>query len=397
VAQQICLGGALTLSVIGNGGNNTTYQWRKNGNNVGSNSATYTVPVSTANDLGTYDVVITGSCGTVTSNTVNVTAITPTVVNNIVTNNALCNGDDLILSLLANGQNLSYQWYQNGELLIGETGEVLTLTNVDTSDIGIYSVDVAGDCGTVTAAVIGDLTITQPPVITSVSLPLPICVGSAIDYILSSNGDDLQFQWIKNGLPIPNATNPAYSEDLPVSGDVFSCSIWNDCDSINYTFEAVVVYPPPVVTVTQTGSDQITASSGFVSYQWLDINMQIINGANSQSYNPPFVQGFFYVIVSDANGCVDTSDVFAYIAESIGENAAPLITVYPNPSNGDVYFNTPANMGSFNVKIVSTTGQLVMDKMVENKQLNIAAIPSGLYTVLITYKDQVSRLRLARE
>lgn len=397
VAQQICLGGPLTLSVIGNGGNNTTYQWRKNGNNVGTSSATYTVPVATANDLGSYDVVINGSCGNVTSNTVSVTAITPTVVNNIVTNNALCNGEDLTLSILANGQNLSYQWYQNGELLIGETGEELTLINVDTSNIGIYSVDVAGDCGTVTAAVIADLTITQPPVITGISLPLPVCPGSSIDYTVQTTGDDLQFQWIKNGVPIPNATNPSYNEDAPINGDVISCAIWNSCDSINTSFGATVIFPAPVVTVGQTGPNEITASSGFVAYQWLDANMQVINGANSQSYNPDFGSGFFYVIATDANGCVDTSAVFNYIPESIDENLSSLITAYPNPTNGDVYFSTPTYMGSFNVKIINSTGQLVMDRLVENNQLNIAQIPSGLYTVLITHKGKVARLRLARE
>lgn len=397
VAQQICLGGPLTLSVIGNGGNNTTYQWRKNGNNVGTSSATYTVPVATANDLGSYDVVINGSCGNVTSNTVSVTAITPTVVNNIVTNNALCNGEDLTLSILANGQNLSYQWYQNGELLIGETGEELTLINVDTSNIGIYSVDVAGDCGTVTAAVIADLTITQPPVITGISLPLPVCPGSSIDYTVQTTGDDLQFQWIKNGVPIPNATNPSYNEDAPINGDVISCAIWNSCDSINTSFGATVIFPAPVVTVGQTGPNEITASSGFVAYQWLDANMQVINGANSQSYNPDFGSGFFYVVATDANGCVDTSAVFNYIPESIDENLSSLITAYPNPTNGDVYFTTPTYMGSFNVKIISSTGQLVMDRLVENNQLNIAQIPSGLYTVLITHKGKIARLRLARE
>jgi hypothetical protein len=54
-------------------------------------------------------------------------------------------------------------------------------------------------------------------------------------------------------------------------------------------------------------------------------------------------------------------------------------------------------MGNFNVKIISTTGQLVMDKMVENKQLNIAQLPSGLYTVLITYQGKTARVMLAKE
>jgi hypothetical protein len=54
-------------------------------------------------------------------------------------------------------------------------------------------------------------------------------------------------------------------------------------------------------------------------------------------------------------------------------------------------------MGSFNVKIISSTGQLVMDRLVENNQLNIAQIPSGLYTILINHKSKIARVRLAKE
>lgn len=394
-AQQVCLGGPLTLTVIGNGGNNTTYQWRRNTNNIiGANSATYTVNNTTANDLGDYDVVITGSCGTVTSNTVSVTGLEATSVNNLATNNALCEGENLTFTVSANGSNLSYQWARNGIDISGQTGTSLVLTNVDTSNIGIYTVTVTGDCGTVNAT-IGDLSITAPPVITSVSLPLPICVGSAIDYTLTSNGDDLHYQWIKNGTPIPNATDPFYSEQFPVDGDVFSCSIWNDCDSINYTFPAVDIYPIPMPVISQTGNTSLTVTPAFVAYTWL-YEGNVVSNSNTQNINTTF-EGNYQVIVTDANGCSDTSAIFNMIIEGVAENALPGISIYPNPGNGDVYFNTPANMGSFNVKIVSTTGQLVMDKMVENKQLNIAAIPTGLYTVLITYKGQVSRLRLARE
>ncbi|MBX3368231.1 MAG: NF038122 family metalloprotease [Phycisphaeraceae bacterium] len=49
-------------------GTNLTYQWRKNFVVIpGAESSTYTIPVTTASDAGSYRVTVTGDCGVVTS------------------------------------------------------------------------------------------------------------------------------------------------------------------------------------------------------------------------------------------------------------------------------------------------------------------------------------------
>jgi hypothetical protein len=68
-----CAGSNITLSVEATGAN-LSYQWRKGGVNIaGANSSTYTINATTVADAGSYDVVITGLCGTATSNAVTVT------------------------------------------------------------------------------------------------------------------------------------------------------------------------------------------------------------------------------------------------------------------------------------------------------------------------------------
>jgi hypothetical protein len=49
-------------------GEGLTYQWRKNGAEVpGATGASYTITSVQASDAGSYDVVVTGTCGSVTS------------------------------------------------------------------------------------------------------------------------------------------------------------------------------------------------------------------------------------------------------------------------------------------------------------------------------------------
>lgn len=391
--QQVCLGGPLTLSVIGNGGNNTTYQWRRNGSNVGTSSPTYSVPAATANDLGTYDVVITGSCGTVTSDAVNVIAIDGTVINNVTTNSEVCIGSPLTLSVSADGQNLAYQWFYNAQPIDGETGANLEIDTIALEDGGLYSILVTGDCG-VASADITQLTVVEPPAITSMTIPLPICAGNDIAYAVTVSGTAPNYKWQENGVDIPNANQPAYNAPSPQDGDVFTFIAWNGCDTVSTSFIADV-NPLPVPVVQQISNTTLTTTT-FQSYQWLDANGQPIQGATNMQFDPP-AEDLYSVIVTDANGCSDTSAAVVFIIGAVGENTLPGISIYPNPSSSDVYFATPASMGSFNVKIVSTTGQLVMDKMVENKQLNIARLPSGLYTVLVTYQGKTARVMLAKD
>jgi hypothetical protein len=64
-----CLQQTATFTVIASGSGTLTYLWKKDGNNIsGANSATYVVSNIVAGDAGTYGVVVTGACESVTSN-----------------------------------------------------------------------------------------------------------------------------------------------------------------------------------------------------------------------------------------------------------------------------------------------------------------------------------------
>jgi len=75
VSQTVTAGQAATFTVVAAGTAPLSYQWQKNGANIsGATSASYVTPATTSSDNGaTFDVVVSNSAGTVTSNAATLT------------------------------------------------------------------------------------------------------------------------------------------------------------------------------------------------------------------------------------------------------------------------------------------------------------------------------------
>ena len=84
-SQTVIPGQAATFTVVASGTAPLTYQWQRNGTNISAaTAASYTTPATATSDSGsTFDVVVTNSNGSVTSNSatlaVNAAAVAPTI------------------------------------------------------------------------------------------------------------------------------------------------------------------------------------------------------------------------------------------------------------------------------------------------------------------------------
>ena len=79
VSQVLVSGGTASLNVGISGTETSTFQWQFNGTNInGQNGATLTLAGMTSNQSGNYDVMVSNSFGTVTSEVARVTAINVT-------------------------------------------------------------------------------------------------------------------------------------------------------------------------------------------------------------------------------------------------------------------------------------------------------------------------------
>ena len=154
-AQTVCGGAAINLSVTATG-TALTYQWRKGGTNIaGATNATYSIASAATGDAGNYDVVISNTCGTVTSTAVAVAVNAATAITTQPASVTACQGN-ATFTVAATGAGLTYQWRFNGTNIPGATASTLSVPVTAVAG-GAYSVVVTGTCGNVTS---GNATLT---------------------------------------------------------------------------------------------------------------------------------------------------------------------------------------------------------------------------------------------
>lgn len=141
-------------AVANNAGTTPAYQWKLNGGNVGTNSTTYSNPALTNNDLITC-VLTPNLPGCTNANyTSNTTTYRATTITTHPLSQAVCTGGSAILSVVATGNSLNYQWRKNGVNIAGATAATYTISSATVASAGNYDVIVnTGGC-TSNAAVI---------------------------------------------------------------------------------------------------------------------------------------------------------------------------------------------------------------------------------------------------
>jgi hypothetical protein len=143
----ICAGQPVTLKVNAEG-YNLRYRWIRNGLTIQSGtSANLNFTSSTVDESGEYICVITGSCGTLTSNTMKLTVYPLTKITQLSPNPEVPFGHDLILNVTADGHNLIYQWQKDGTAIDNSNTSSLLIPNLNATNIGIYRTTVTGTCG----------------------------------------------------------------------------------------------------------------------------------------------------------------------------------------------------------------------------------------------------------
>ncbi len=180
-ALTVCAGQLATFSATATG-TNLTYQWRKGSTNIVNEiNRTFTIPAITTADAGSYNVVVTGDCGIVTSTAVALTVTTAPTVTTQPTNQVVAPGATPSFTAAASGTApITRQWQisaDNGMTwtdIPGATAATLTLPAVALTDSGKqYRAQFTNACGTVNtnAAVL-----TVLPISAEILDPL-VCIG----------------------------------------------------------------------------------------------------------------------------------------------------------------------------------------------------------------------------
>ena len=149
------------------------------------------------------------------------------------------------------------------------------------------------------------------------------------------------------------------------------------CDSIVHL--NLTVNPLPVPVITQNGNSLSTGN--FTSYQWL-YNGGVINGQTFQNLTPTF-NGNYSVIVTNTNGCSDTSAIFQFtigIEELFNESS---VLLFPNPTTSDVNVTFP--LTTKQIQITNSIGQILKTKILSGQTTEKFRLEeNGVYFIKIT-------------
>ncbi len=356
VSQTVTAGQTATFAVAAGGTAPLSYQWEMNGAAIsGATAASYTTPATTtANSGSAFQVVVTNSAGSVTSNaamlTVNAAAVAPTFTSQPASVTVTA-GQTATFSVAATGtQPLTYQWQKNGAAISGATASSYTTPATTTANSGsTFAVVVTNSAGSVTSAA-ATLTVNPAPVapsITTQPASVTVTAGQTATFAVVASGTaPLSYQWQMNGAAISGATGTSYTTPATTtsnSGSTFSVVVTNSTGSATSSAATLTVNPAPVapsittqpasatVTAGQTATFTVVASgTAPLSYQW-QLNGAAISGATAASYTTPATTtansgSKFVAVVTNSTGSATSS------AATLTVNPAPVapsITTQP--------------------------------------------------------------------
>ncbi|MBA4150529.1 MAG: immunoglobulin domain-containing protein [Verrucomicrobia bacterium] len=271
-------------------GASVSFQWRKNGNNLvsggnisGATSGTLTILNVLAADAGSYTVVASNPAGSETSDAAILTVNDPIILTPPV-DSVVSSGNTAVFTVSAYGtEALTYQWLKegdplsNGGKISGANSTSLTISDVQSAELGNYSVTILSEAGGSITSVEAALAFGSAPTITSHPVSRTNVLGTTATFSVTATGEGtLQYQWKKEGDPLSNGgkISGATSSTLSitdVSGDdagIYTAVVSNGSASDTSDPATLVVRTDlliPTVTLTFPKANQRLAENVHVT------------------------------------------------------------------------------------------------------------------------------------
>ncbi len=331
----------------------------------------------------------------------------------------------------AEGLNLSYQWRKdevnlnNGGNISGATSNELSINSVSNTDEGAYDCIVSGVYGVVTSEE-AILSVLSPPVVTSNPEDATICEGGNTSFTITADNADL-YQWqinmgndyidISEGGVYSNVTTETLNITAATSdmdGFLYRCVATNAIGNTNSEAAYLSVLITTQITTQPVlqvdiivGTDiifSLEAEGSSLSYQWRKDEVTLTDGGNisgsttnelsisSVSFDDA---GNYDCIVSGSCGEITSDYAMLSILTEINKVSKQDVFIYPNPTNGKVYFeNTNYNIHKLSVYDISGNVIIEKTKMQQNECIDLTNFESGIYFISIqidtkTFKEKI--------
>ncbi|MGB5822272.1 MAG: gliding motility-associated C-terminal domain-containing protein [Saonia sp.] len=358
------------------------YQWYRDGSPIGG-ATNNTLNVTQA---GTYYAEVSQSGGACTSTAINsdsTTVVSPAsfeliaayataytacentnIVLEIATINAVASDGSIIDVTSDLLSSFTYQWKKDGVNVSGATSNTISLTNTDEN--GNYEVD--GVLSTYNS------TSNTLPVQLSVNANLTISSTSQVycaggDVVTISTAFDLNgetYEWQRNGAVVSTSDLALTINDIGTYRLVLSangCSINSNEINIAPFDDSAVTLDSPENVVFPEGSSRTVTASGGTSYQWFDLDNNLMSSTDSMT----FTEEGSFVLIATVGSCEVSRQLTTSFLDTF--KVPNVITVNGDGIN-DLWIipNSYSNDPEVNVIIYNDSGEEVFN--VSNYQNN---------------------------
>ena len=370
--QAVCVGSTATFTAVAATG---TYQWQLSTNgggtwaNIsGATSASYTTAAATtAMNSYQYRVVVTGQCGSTTSNAATLTVNTAPAITTQPTSLSLCSGSAASFTVAGTGTALTYQWQVSTDA--GATWNNIGAANAATYTIAAVATTdnnkqfrcvVSGTCTPAVNSNAATLLVSSSITVSTNPVSQTVCEATTVNFTVAAAGSGLSYQWQVSADGGTTWTNLANTGNytgattttltitgvLPAQNNLRYRAIASNaaCNPGTSTAATLTVNTFPVITTqpasaticaaaAQTFSVTATTGVGTLTYQWQlstdgGSSWSNIAGATTNSFAQPSVpvgqNGYrFRVVVTAGCGSVNSN------AAVLTVNSYPVVSFSP--------------------------------------------------------------------
>jgi hypothetical protein len=224
----------------------------------------------------------------------------------------------------SSGTTMTFQWYKDGSSLIGANSNILTISNAQSTNLGVYFVAITNAGGGVLSSN-ATLSLGVGPAITIQPVSQALAKHDDLSLSVVATGTSpFSYQWYFNGTKPPGSTSSTYSFTKVVSGNAGSyfVVITNKFGTTTSTVAQVTVDSAPLILIQPVSQTAILGSNvtffvtamsvPTVHYQWYR-QTNAISGATNAILTLTNVQSSaatnYAVLIWNGNGTVTSSVV----------------------------------------------------------------------------------------
>lgn len=272
-------------------------------------------------------------------------------------------------------------WYDApGGTVLG-TGSTFTTPSISTTTT-YYAV--AGIPGCISNAVPLEVTINTVPADPTVTTASNC--GPAQLSVTATASDPVSWYSAATGGTLLSS-NATYTDNFTTTTTVYAIASNGTCNSAAIPSTVTIhTLPninigPAVISINSGQTVTLDPGAGYSSYLWS-------TSATTQTITTG-IAGFYYVTVTDGNGCQGADSVTVNVIIGIEDAEAEKdVMIYPNPAKGKFNLVVRNSTQKFDVRITDVLGKIILvDKNEENtlysKTFDLTNQPNGVYFISI--------------